>query len=208
MHLLNCRARRGKVFEVEISREDAGRALQEIGQTADRVFSRKYYRSAAPFFIIWGLVWMVANFSTAWIPAYANLVWLVTVAIGTAASVLTGYLAPDTRSANDEVARASRRRRLRFLLSFIAIIAFQVLSSMIMPPWQSGLQVNAYISLLWALVYILAGVWGAARVAWLGVLLAATVLFGFFVIPGYFSLWMGMIGGGLLIGSGLWLMKA
>ena len=59
-----------------------------------------------------------------------------------------------------------------------------------------------------ALAYVLLGLWSGSRIAWLGVAVAASTVLGFTVMAGYGMLWMGVIGGGSLLGTGLWLRRA
>jgi hypothetical protein len=51
------------------------------------------------------------------------------------------------------------------------------------------------------------GVWIGMRLFWIGAITAAAILFGFFNIEHYYSLWMGVAGGGSLIAGGLWLRR-
>jgi hypothetical protein len=192
---------------MNISREDAAKALAEIGEARESAQSFSYYRKAAPYFLVWGVVWIVANGLTAFRPAYANNFWAWAVVFGVLASVATGVVAGRDRPADPEAARSCMQRNRRFGLSFLAIIAFLLSTIVILQP-SSGVRLNAYISLFWALMYVLAGLWGAARVAWLGVAVAVAVLVGYFGFPQYYAAWMAVVGGGALLLGGLILRRA
>jgi hypothetical protein len=192
---------------VNISRDEAGLALQEIGRTTARVCELRSYRYAAPHLIIWGGVWIAANLATAWRTSVADQVWTVLALLGAAASTAVGILGH--RSAAPDAAETLRRRQRgqRFLLSACAFVVFQALITLLIKGWPSGVHVNASTSLLVALAYVLLGLWTGSRIAWLGVLLAATTMTGFYLMPQHYSLWMGLIGGGMLLGTGLWLRR-
>jgi hypothetical protein len=192
---------------MQISRDEAARALTEIDEARESAQSFSYYRRAAPYFLIWGVVWIAANTMTAFKVAYANTFWAWAVALGVLASVLTGVLAARGRPEDQEAARVCAQRNRRFGLSFLAIVVFLVTGLMIMRP-TSGMQMNAYISLFWALMYVLAGLWGGARIAWLGIVVAIAVLVGYFGFPQYYTLWMAVVGGGSLLLGGLILRRA
>ena len=51
------------------------------------------------------------------------------------------------------------------------------------------------------------GVCVGMRLLWIGAITAVAILFGFFNIKQYYSLWMGIAGGGSLIAGGLWLRR-
>lgn len=192
---------------MNVSRDDAARALQDIGETRDRVRSWQAYTSAAPFFMIWGAVWVLANSAMDLLPPTRRWAWPVTTAIGVLLSVFIGWQQSRRHSSNPETRRFGRQMGRRFGFTFLAVFGYFVAAAAILAPL-SGREVNAFISLFWALAYTLAGVWLGWRMAAVGVVLAALILFGYFTLQTHYSLWMGVIVGGALFSGGLWLRKA
>src|SRR5690348_8549628 len=74
---------------MEISRQEANEALQAIQSADRRVWQMQGYRFAAPFLILWGLIWAVANATTDFNQATGNLVWAYGSLVG---AVLTAVL--------------------------------------------------------------------------------------------------------------------
>lgn len=192
---------------MQISREEAEKALTEIGEARESAQSFSYYRKAAPYFLIWGLVWIFANGMTALLPAQGGRIWAWSAALGVLASVAIGVLSARQPPADPEAAREHALRNRSFGMSFLAITAFLIAALYINRP-ANGMQLNAFVSLFWALMYVLLGLWGAVRIAWLGVVLAVAVLVGYFGFPQYYTLWMAVVGGGALLLGGLILRRA
>ena len=69
----------------------------------------------------------------------------------------------------------------------------------------SGRQVGAFIPLVVAASYALAGIWCGSRFIVAGAAIAGLTLAGFFLLPAHFNLWMAAVGGGALLLAGLWL---
>ncbi|MGD2132756.1 MAG: hypothetical protein PVI23_08185 [Maricaulaceae bacterium] len=100
-----------------------------------------------------------------------------------------------------------KRLAFRFGLMFLVIIgSITAIGSII--DFSTNAQVNALISLLVAIMYMLTGLFQGARLFVAGVAIAAAVLVGFHGFQEWFDLWMAFIGGGVLIGTGLWLRTA
>jgi hypothetical protein len=57
-------------------------------------------------------------------------------------------------------------------------------------------------------MYMGSGIWAGWRLFAIGFVTAAGIMAGFIWIDDYYSLWMGLFGGGSLIAGGLWLRSA
>ncbi len=62
----------------------------------------------------------------------------------------------------------------------------------------------AYIGLLVAQAYVIAGLWFDSYLLALGLMVAATMLTGLFAFPAFFWIWIAVAGGGTLIASGFY----
>ena len=71
----------------------------------------------------------------------------------------------------------------------------------------SARQSNAFISLLWAFLYMAVGSWVGWRLFAIGAIAAAATLFGYWNIQQHYYLWMAVCGGGALLAGGFWLRK-
>jgi hypothetical protein len=184
---------------MSLDAQDASRALADIDTAAARSVQLQRYRGLAPHLILWGAVWMAANLVTDLWPAQSGLAWLLLSLGGSAGSFLIG-----ARTARQQ---ARPGHGLRWLLTLLAIVAYQVLSLALLPPL-TGRQQDAYISLLWMCLYVAVGAWVGWRLSVVGALGAALIVLAYFHLPTHFFLFMGCVTGGSLIVGGLWLRRA
>lgn len=191
---------------MNVTREEAAKALEEVSRASDRILTLKGYNHGAPHFIIWGLVWLVANTVTQFWPGQANWAWGPGIVIGMIASAVTGILQsrgikPGAPTSFD--AKTGQRIGLTSLigLTFITCLIF------ISQPGTSR-ETNAMISIFFPFIYMGAGIWAGWRLFAIGLVTAAGIMAGFVWIDEYYALWMGLFGGGSLIAGGLWLRSA
>ncbi|MCX4160997.1 MULTISPECIES: hypothetical protein [Paraburkholderia] len=152
----------------------------------------------APMFMLWGVIWLIGFGLTDIAPAYANFIWIALNVVGVLGCIYLGQ-----RGRHEDRSATS----WRWLASMLSIFAFYILALVIFQP-ATGMQSAAFIALIVALFYVLAGLWLGARFAIAGTLLAALTLIGYFVLPAHFALWMAVAGGGALMLAGLWLRRA
>jgi hypothetical protein len=191
---------------MNVTREEAAKALEEVSRASDRIVTLKGYNHGAPHFIIWGLVWLVANTFTQFWPAQANWAWGPGIVLGMIASTVTGIIQsrmirPGAPSSFD--AKIGRRIGMTSGVSlvFIACLIF------IARP-ETSRESNAMISIFFPFLYMGAGIWAGWRLFAIGLVTAAGIMAGFVWIEDYYALWMGLFGGGSLIAGGLWLRSA
>jgi hypothetical protein len=180
-----------------LSPEDAAQALKDVERTQHLTIELRGYEHAAPHFMIWGLVWAFGYALTDAFPDNRNLIWGIGVVIGTVSSILLG------RRGNS----ANARFDWRWIAVAATIAAFFTASSAIMAPLHPR-QIDAFIPLVFAVVYIVTGLWLGLRFTLCGVVLGAMTVLGFFVSGDFFGLWMAVVGGGVLLLTGFWLRTA
>lgn len=180
-----------------LSREQAEGALRDIHQAEQRSFSAYGYKSAAPYLILWGALWFVGYGATDLTPQASGAVWAGVGIVGTIASAFLGMRGGGVR----------RPFSWRIFFSWIAAIFFISAIFTVLKP-SDGAQIGAVIPLLVACCYVILGIWIGARLAIAGIVIATLTLFGFFYIAAHFALWMAVVGGAALIGTGLWLRSA
>lgn len=192
---------------MDVSREDASRALDEIEAAGRRVRQVAWYREASPYLIAWGLVWMVGYAVTDLRPSAAGLAWLVAVSLGVAFTVLLTLRQMRMRAEQHALAPVERARRGRsMLLLGIALAGFFPAMFTVIGPLSSR-QHGAFIALFWAFAYMAAGAWVGLRLFITGLVTAAAILVGYVFLPAHFALWMAVVGGGSLVSAGLWFRK-
>jgi hypothetical protein len=97
---------------------------------------------------------------------------------------------------------------LRWLLALVAYAVFAAGVAGIMGP-VNGAQIGAFIPMIVALTYALAGLFfNATRFVIAGAAIAALTLGGYFYLPSHFMLWMAFVGGGALALAGIWMRSA
>ena len=193
---------------MNVTRDEAARALEEIGQAKTRISRLSLYAELAPSFMLWGLIWLAANLVTEFRPQYAAMAWQVgTLLIG---APLTLYFT--VRQARRSGARIRQAggdaKALGTRMALLGVIGWACFASIIaVTAPLNARQVDAFISLFFAFAYAIGGVWGGWRLIAIGAVTAAAILFGYFELHQHFYLWMGVVGGGALLGGGLWLRK-
>lgn len=183
---------------MSMTAKEAARALDDIEGTAAKTRILSGYNYGAPWLILWGLVWLIANTLTALYPRYGQMIWPICSVAGAVASILLA-LRPSPNG--------KPRAVWRNLVSMSAVFAFFYGTFFILHP-HSGAQVNAVISLFVGTAYALRGLWQGWRIFVLGLALMVLTMTGYLYFPEYYSLWMGVLGGGALILGGLWLKTA
>lgn len=189
-----------------VTREEAAKALEEVSRASDRINTLKGYNHGAPHFIIWGLVWLTANTATQFWPAQSNLAWGVGVAVGMIASVVTGVVQSRMiRPGASSSAEAKIGRKIG--MTSAVMFAFIACLVVITRP-ETSRESNAMISIFFPFMYMGSGIRAGWRLFAIGLVTAAGIMAGFVWIDEYYSLWMGVFGGGSLIAGGLWLRSA
>jgi hypothetical protein len=187
-------------IQMSISKQEASQALDEIRLARSRTVNMKNYRQFAPYLIVWGLVWLIANASSDFYPAQSGKAWLAGIVAGSVASFWIGLRTP--RDADDRGGDG-----WRWGLSFALLLGFFIAIFTVLPP-VNGAQTNAFISLFWAFVYMVVGTWAGWKIFAVGLVTAAATLFGYFMLEAHYALWMAVVAGGALLAGGLWLRRA
>lgn len=179
---------------MSLSPNEAAQRLREAPDVQKRSKEVYGYNLCAPYFFIWGLVWVVGYAGNAVAPTRTETIWQGSLLAGVLATIVAGRL---------QKMRPNWRAGAASGVTF----AFTYALFAIMPP-RNALQAGAYWPLLFSALYAGAGLWFGARYTIVGVILAAAALCGYFFLREYFFLWMAFIGGGSLILTGFWLRRA
>ena len=186
-----------------ISTEQAAEALKEAAIAEKRSRAAYSYSLSAPYFFIWGTVWLLGYGAEALVPlqhlsrSWTGWSWLGLTFVGIVACIIVGR----------RQALRNGRPVWRIGALFLIIWLYLLASFSVMHP-HSEQQVGAYIPLLFAAVYAAIGLWLGLRYILVGAFMAAATLGAYFFLPEYFFFWMALVGGGSLILTGFWLRRA
>jgi len=182
-----------------MDRDTAQQALADIDLTRERALTLRNYAHAGPVFAAWGAAWFVMNLTNHFNIPFAFLLGAAAIASATAISIISGKAGrqgPGTPAAR-------RRSNLGSAMMGITIVGLLVL---IAPA--DRLLANAVICWLAASSYAIGGLWFGTRITLLGVVLAAVVIGAWLFARESFELVMGVVGGGVLVTTGLWLRRS
>jgi hypothetical protein len=139
-----------------------------------------------------------------------NYVCPALIAVGSIGSVLLNILGPQP---------VKRPADWRGLLFWLAVFGYAAIYFILLEPWdqlqnlsaaQTALmdhKTTAYFSVVPMFAYVVIGIFVERFLLWLGLLMTGLILLGYFFIWQYFYLWIGAVGGGTLIISGLFIRK-
>ena len=185
-----------------LDKTQAAHALAEIDETGRRSGSLYSYGRAAPYVMLAGLMWLVADLLMEFSPFDKTWIWPVVSLLGTVGFVLIAVR--QTRPANAAAVPAKRGLFWRIVLVWLATFAFMA-STFSIFGLADGRQEHSFIGVFFGCVYIAVGAFMGWRMVVVGMALTALSLFGFFQVHEYYLAYMGLVGGGALIVSGLWL---
>jgi hypothetical protein len=188
---------------IMISTEQATEALKNAAVTEKRSRAAYSYSQSAPYFFVWGTVWLLGYGAEALVPlahlprSWTGWCWTGLSIAGAAACIIIGR----------KQALRNGRPAWRAAVLFLIIWLYFFASFSVLPP-HSEQQVGAYIPLLFAAIYSAIGLWLGLRYILVGAFMAAATLGAYFLLHEYFFFWMALVGGGSLILTGFWLRRA
>jgi hypothetical protein len=150
--------------------------------------------------------------ATQFYPAYAGLAWMGLITIGGVSSWVVGM-----RNQSSIQSENGRRIGVFWLILFgYAAVWLLLLHPAKLPQgaeWAhyqpiNDRQISAFFATVPMFAYVVGGLWFGRFFVWLGAVVTAMTLFGFYCLPQWFQLWMALTGGGSLIAAGLYIRKS
>jgi hypothetical protein len=188
---------------MELSEQEARESLSLIADATTRTRKVVAAGYAGNLLILWGLIWL-AGFAALYLaPRRGGMVFAVLDGIGLLATIFIAWRAWPTRGSlrGTDVSRMARN----IFLFWLVLFAYAGAWLLILHPAR-GMQVGALLVMVAMLGYITTGLWTSnAFLIWLGLVVTALTLFGFYAIPGYFNLWMAPTGGAAVLGTGIYI---
>ncbi len=203
---------------MEITQKQAHDELNEIELTIERTRKKIASGSTAPCLILWGVIWFAAYVFTYVSYSFerqsfhfqlaqrvsigihiSGLCWLVLIPIGFIATWIISVRKSPIRSTGD------RRWFLCWLIWFGYLFLWIAFFG-----GSNEYQISAFAASSAMFMYVMTGFWFDKVLFWLG--LAVTVLIAFcffrFNCQPIFWIWMAILGGGALAGTGIYIQRA
>ncbi len=175
--------------------EEALAAVRAVSQQMRRALNAWGF---AYYLIVWGLIWLIGFSCSQFLPAaVVGYLWLAIDLVGSGLSVYLGL-------------RMGRTFRSpigsRVGLFWIALLAYGFLGMWFVHP------ANPYEGTLLLIIvlmfgYVVMGLWVEPRLVWLGLFVTALALVGYFALPAIFFILMAVLGGGSMLGTGLYILR-
>lgn len=181
---------------MNVSREEAREALDAVRRIESQTRRLVAGAGGGAITMAWGMVWIVGYLGSHFLEdAAIGLVWAVAVLAGVAATLAIA-------------ARENRRVRSplgpRIGTLWLALWVFTSLWIWLSQPLTYP-QMSLLIALAAMFGYVVMGLWLDTIFITVGLTVAAASIAGYFLVPAYFALWMAVLGGGTLLGSGLYI---
>jgi hypothetical protein len=179
-----------------LSQDEAAAALDEIERTGRHATELQIYEGAAPFFLVWGTVWVFGYTMSHFMPEFRTAFWATGIAAGVLLSIVLG---------KRHGAKGYAFSPWRYVVISAGIAVFFALSSLVLK--LNAREVDAFVPLMFAGIYLAVGVFAGTRFAVCGAILTIATAVGFFNAGDHFGLWMAAAGGGVLLLTGFWLRR-
>lgn len=177
--------------------EEALAAIQTVVHKTQRWISSS---GAYAILIIWGLVWLLGFLSSHFLPdVTAGQIWIGLDIVGGIFSAVIGSRMK--RRVRSPSAPSSGKRIGWFWLFLFLTCAIAIGIARPADGKQLAMLIILFVMIGWmAMSFLL-----SFLSAWLGIAILALALIGYYFLGDYFYLWMGILGGGGMIVSGIYI---
>lgn len=178
---------------MNITPEEAQASLAAIAQTTGK--TRKAYGYNGYYLILWGLIWFFGFLANQFLAgSVVGWVWAVLGTVGWVTSAVLGIK-------QDRQIRSSVGPCIGFF--YMALIGFTILSLFILQPL-SERQIVMFVIMIIMFGGVVAGILTRSVSTIIGcVAVTVFALFGYYVLPTYFYLWVALFCGLTMVGIGL-----
>jgi hypothetical protein len=185
---------------MNISPNEAEEALADIQKMTNKTRRSIASSGAHIFLIVTGIVWLVGFVSTQFLPGkIVGYIWTGMSILGSILGVLLG-IRMGRRVRSPSVNTSAKRASLFWLfLIFYGIAAIAIAQP------TDGKQATMFIILFIMIGQLSMGMLVSFASVWWALPITALALVGYFLLPGIFYLWMGILVGGGMIALGLYI---
>jgi hypothetical protein len=186
---------------MSIDPPEAAAALDDIERIVQRVKQSEIYRRAGAIMIMWGAIVSVAYVAAYLAPRATPMIWIVSHAVGAAATIAFSVWRPRLMSPGGVAGG--------YVLAgaFLLFFGFGLLWSVVLGKLGPR-EMNVFWATLFMFGYSVAGLWFGRAFIVLGLTITALTLAGYFWIGREFDLYMALVNGGGLALCGLWMRRA
>lgn len=180
---------------------NAEESLREIEKTIIKTH-KAIAASYSPIMIFWGILLTIAYITAHFYIKYAGIIFWTMAIAGTAGGFLLWFAIIRKAPFKEPVKEKMNLRigALWWLLFLFIFIWLNLLSPL------RGIQVNAFIITVIMFGYVIEGLWFRSYfMVWLGLLVTAATMAGFYLIPQYYCIWMAFMCGAAIFGTGLYM---
>ncbi|HMN61163.1 MAG TPA: hypothetical protein PJ988_12405 [Anaerolinea sp.] len=185
---------------MNLSHDEAEKELAAIRRMTQKARHSFAISGAYIFLIVTGAVWLVGFLATQFLSGtIVAIIWVVISLLGTALSIPLGArLGPRVRG---QAASETAKRAGLFWL----FLTFLGASTIAVARPTDGKQITMMIVLFIMIGQLAMGLVLSFAATWWALPIAALALLGYFLLPAYFYLWMGILVGGGMILLGLYI---
>ena len=187
---------------MNVSQKDAQDSLAAVKETMTKTHKAIASGYASDLLIMWGLLWAMAFTATHFYLDHAFYIFMAMGVIGGIGTYIFVHIFRSKVPLKDD---SSPKVGWRIWLLWIFLFIYIIIWLSLLAPF-NGLQCNAFICTAVMFAYIVIGLWfGSYFMVVLGLAVTAATLVGFFLLTSYYCLWMAPMGGGALLGTGLYI---
>lgn len=189
----------------QITVNGAREALQEVNKVEVRAEEQLNAEYTSFFLMLWGAIWFFLH-TLSYVDFGRFGVSFDTICYVTlCAGMLVSFAFIFFKSHRQAPIRAKGPWLMRYRVALFGVVwALFFFATMPLLHFEHHRQGNAYSTLYWLLLIIVLGIWQPNRLSLiLGLWASLATLIGCFFLGDYYSLWMGVVVGGLLFGGGL-----
>ncbi len=186
---------------MQVTPDEAKESLAAIEAMMQKV-RHSLARSDTPYhLLIWGTVWLLGFLGSHFLSGRTSgFAWLALDVLGAIGSAVAGTVAG--RRVRQVDSPATSRRIGMFWLALFLYCGLAVWIAAPLTGRQLAMLIVLFAMLGWMAMGFLLSI-AAVRLA---LLVTAIALAGYFLLPEYFFLWMALLGGGTMIGGGLYVL--
>lgn len=177
--------------------EDSLAAIQRIAQKTRQSIASS---GASIFLVITGIIWLVGFLSTQFLTGkIVAYIWTGMSLLGSAVAILLG-----TRMGRRVRSPSVNAPAKRAVIFWLLLIFYGIAAVAIARP-TDGKQVTMFVILFTMIGQLAMGLLLSFSSVWWALPITALALVGYFLLPAFFYLWMGVLGGGGMIILGLYI---
>jgi len=188
---------------MNVSQDDARASLSTIRDARIQTQRAAISTYASPMMILWGTLWIIAFIATHLYIEHGQHIFTAMNVVGIAVSAIIFYQLFHSKPPFRE--DPSERLGWRIAALWILLYVYVIIWLFLLAPF-SGMQCNAFISTAGMFACVVMGLWFKSTfMIVLGLVMTGVTLVGFYLLTSCYCLWMAMMGGGSLLGAGLYI---